>query len=225
MIVCGIHGLKRSGKDTVADMLLEYLPNTEKYALATPIKEALQYAFMQVYRCDLSFDDMDGKTSFDREAVRWDAGPILVEAIDYLHHKKKRIHSRLQMIDKITPLYSHKVLGIKTVALASFRQLMQALGTDLIVNMESKYYWTDLIPNDNFVIITDIRQQHELSILDESGAPMIIINNPRCQAKDGHITEQGFKSRSFDIVIHNTGTLDDLRDKVKVIVDSGLLHG
>lgn len=236
-IVC-IVGRKRSGKDTIADIILENT-NSVKYALADPIKDAIYSAYTSLNMknrsgVDLSLDhfygfDLDGN-EYDRESPvnisNKDASELFKEAIKYLSLKYKLVQGKSIFGHELKCCHSTKIELICEAKKEfwSVRKFMQTLGTDIVVNYYDEQFWnrcmmTKLIDNQDkkYFIVSDIRQKHEIELMRNLGALIIFverydINNT---TNDSHITEQGLIPGVGDVVIQNNGTIVDLQSKLK----------
>lgn len=226
-LIC-IVGRKRSGKDTVADYILKK-DNSVKYQLAGPIKEALTYAwanapveFAQTLR--LNADNWEG-IDYDRETHlvinNKDASMILRKAINYLNaylgFDYDSDHSAVVNI-----VNKHVLNNIEPW---SCRRLMQTLGTDIIVNEFDSMYWVKLFAKDyldnikkDYYVVPDIRQVHEIECLRAMGATIVHVVRPEQVYEDSHITEQGLPVGDNDLVIENTGSLEELYEKINRIL-------
>ena len=224
-------GKKRSGKDTTAD----YIRNnhiTAKYQLAGPIKDALAHAFKYV-------PTNAGKiTRSQLEGVNYDREENLYLTKEEVVRLMKRA---LFYLDVILPLRNvffenERMLSFTSDEITrvinsiedewSVRRLMQALGTDLVVNVFDRMYWVKLFSLTylnsygtqlDYFIVPDTRQDHELDAARSMGATVIHVVRPENEnsKKDTHITERGLPILDGDIVINNNGSLEELFEKIE----------
>ena len=206
----GIHGKKRSGKDTIAKMIQEET-GAVAYALADPIHRALHYAlsrrgYTPGFGEYLTIEHCKGMTWWDRETnIR-------------LQHERV-VWIALDMLNKIRPFADWDKVQARCEEVfkdqwdLSFRQLMQRMGTDVVVHCE-KNYWLDWVPKDQDIILSDVRQEHELEYVRKNSGNMVFVYRPENECYDSHITEMGLLPKSGDIIINNTGTLKELRAQV-----------
>lgn len=234
-------GKKRSGKDTVADFIIAEHPLSTKYALAAPIKEALNYAYNcknlhQKSGVELTREHFDGTDpltglEYDREKPinisNSDAIDLMQAAVKYLEQlvglKQKRTLSSSINSQIDTLLW-------KTSDFWCVRRFMQVLGTDIVVNMIDTQFWNRCMINEfldsdskdiPYFIISDIRQEHEIQLMRDLGATIIFVEREDSINKnriDDHITEQGLISCEGDIVIKNSGSLSDLKHKILEVI-------
>lgn len=69
------------------------------------------------------------------------------------------------------------------------------------------------------VILTDVRFQHEVDPIHKLGGFVFKVVRPDQQSNDGHASEAEMAEiNNFDAVIYNDGTLEDLYEKLDVIM-------
>lgn len=81
-------------------------------------------------------------------------------------------------------------------------------------------------PKPRGVVVSDVRFQNELRVIPANGGRLIRVRRPDTD-KDAQVIgikshasemeQKSFKDKNFDVVIQNTGTLDDLYEKVDEI--------
>ncbi|QPI13969.1 deoxynucleoside monophosphate kinase [Serratia phage 4S] len=231
MKLIAVFGGKRSGKDTIADHLVNH--NGIKHQLAGPLKELLHRCWYS-YDVGLTLDKADFEgTGIDREK------PLPIsnkEVYEYLVRCAQRarqdygfnpyrecvpfpgfgIFKEYISNDEIER-HIHE-LTINNTEAWTIRRLMQTLGTDICVHFD-KLVWVRCFASAyiealvsgqyDYFIVPDIRQEHESATVRKLGA--ICIHTDRGVVNtDKHITEQKQEILSGDIVIHNTGTIEDL---------------
>ncbi len=221
MKLIAIVGKKRSGKTTAAEIIKSECPKTCLYALAAPLKSALACGIKTI-GTDITYADIDGKTEFDREAslniTNEQAIQVLDLAISWLNYFSPVRINAYSAVDIIKDYDGEW----------SIRKLMQALGTDFVVNKVDKHYWNKMMmveyfnakdTTDNFVI-TDIRQQHEIDTARDLGAKIIFIERDDINKNiiDQHITEHGLERLESEILIKNDGSIEDLKRKLLEVI-------
>lgn len=225
MRIVTISGKKRSGKDTSADIICEHR-NAVKYALAWPIKEALNisYESLSLYKksgVKLTFEDFNGETDFDRESA------LLLSNDDVLNLINKSLEFLTTYYNLSIPardLASIKI-SIETLIMCnrkpwSIRRLMQTLGTDVVVKLIDREFWSrcmmqayfnELVKGKEVFIITDIRHLHEANLVRSLGAIILHIERDLLNTdQDDHISEAGINKLPHEPVIKNNGTIEDL---------------
>ena len=107
----------------------------------------------------------------------------------------------------------------------NYRQTLQQLGTDFVRDKISETFWLDIVideitedvnvdclfPDDHTV--DDIRFNNEADALRKLNAIIIHIQRPG-YTSDGHSSEHGVTVKKGDYVIINSGTKEDLYNKV-----------
>ena len=242
-MIYAISGLKRTGKDTVAKFVSE-LTGAKPYALAHPIKMSLFKSIEKRVRFDLTWGDVNGETDYDREKnlniTTLELQSILKDAVLYNHRENPfskfelweifGLISKLRSSDNMTfgdiVKYSFsKFFFNKQVTSKinkkyewSIRRLMQTLGTDLVVSVR-RDYWLEFISDNNCdIILTDIRQIHEMEYCRKNNAKVIFVVKDGIISSDSHITERGLEPMASDIIIQNNGTLNNLKNHIKEII-------
>lgn len=162
MLLIGIAGPARSGKDTVADMLMKSLDTSvwKHDTFAAPMK-----AMLAVIGVDCSGDT-------DREAILPDYG-------------------------------------------VSTRHMMQSLGTEWGRHQIGPDVWVDVFARINKrerCIVSDVRFANEAALVRANGILVHVVG--RGGIKGSHISESGVEIGEFDIVLDNSGSLDDLRSQL-----------
>lgn len=186
-VICLI-GQKRVGKDTVADIIQEHDPEFRRFALAVPIKDIarIMFNFSESQLFDAEKDVLDD---------RWGIRPR-----DFF----ERFGTDIMQFD------IYKYLP----------------GLELTV--PSRCFWVQSLINKikrmkcQKVIITDVRGLHELDAM-RAAFPMArfikITRGGSLSSNDGeHITQQEpelIPLDKIDAVIDNTGTLEELKEKLE----------
>lgn len=228
-----LSGVKRSGKDTTADYIMENY-SAVKYQLAGPIKDALAYAWTYfstdrevpvLTRKEFEGQDYDRETPLD--LTRMEVFEIMELAFCYLS-SRLRIKGVYIYDDEgheaIDGKSFNKIIDVinKIEDQWSVRRLMQALGTDLIVDNFDCMYWVKLFSLDyldkfgteDYYIVPDTRQKHEMDAARAMGATVIHVVRPGQVSSDKHITEAGLPIEDGDVVITNDGSLEELYSKI-----------
>jgi ABC-type oligopeptide transport system ATPase subunit len=103
------------------------------------------------------------------------------------------------------------------------RSFLQKLGTEAVRNGLHDHAWINALfadfTEDSKWIITDVRYPNEYEAIKQRGGIMIRVNRGE-QSKDAHISETALDEFKFDYVIDNNGNLDDLKGKVKDVLES-----
>lgn len=194
MIIIGLIGNKRVGKDTVANILKEFYPGITTYALADPIKEIARIMFNftddQLYGHGKDMLDThwnikprDFFEQFGTEIMQYDIYKYLPALADSVPQRKFWVYSLLDKLDKLGRDMNHI--------------------------------------NNVGVIITDVRGMHELEEIKRvyPNAKFIKITRPGISSGT-HITQlepYQIPDNVIDAVINNDGSLEDLKNKVEKV--------
>lgn len=230
-----LSGVKRSGKDTTADFIMENY-NAYKHQLAGPIKDALAYAWGifcrdtdHPYLSRSEFEGIDYDRETDLGLTKSEVIDIMEQALCYLIVKcpiKGVFAFDNEGQEAVNHLTYNKIIDtINNIEDQwSVRRLMQALGTDLIVDNFDRMYWVKLFALNyldkfgsdlDFYIVPDTRQDHEMDAARAMGATVIHVVRPGQVSTDTHITEAGLPIHEGDTVIINDGSIEELYSKIK----------
>ncbi|QIW90261.1 deoxynucleotide monophosphate kinase [Vibrio phage V05] len=208
-MIIGINGQKRSGKDTVAQAIQDiHSDNAYIYKFADPIKEGL-YIGLKEYGYE--YADIDGQNNFDREVPTF----TLDEAIELVLTCCEYANVDADYDYVYYTLLPH-------TKLFSIRDLLQMTGTDVARSLDDQH-WINYARNkynelvfknpDLVFIITDVRFQNELELVQELGGTMLQVNREGSLASN-HVsdTELGFIEGA--IQIDNNGSLEELHEQI-----------
>lgn len=169
MKIIGLTGPARSGKDTVAEILMKELDCSAE-SFATPIKRMLAFGL------NISTKQLYGNEK-DRETTRYG----------------------------------------KTT-----REMLQTLGTEWGRNMIHPDIWVKALEGfidytNDYLIIPDVRFENEAEWVRKQG---ILIHITGRGGIDGnHESENGVRMTAHDLVIDNSGTLEELSQEVSYCLD------
>ena len=194
MIVIGLQGKKRSGKDTFANFLVGHLKDKKvaRTAFANPLKEMLS--------------DISGVDFFSEENKETDM-VFMLNMIKFQEHTDLLLDvSVFYQLDKFARLEGFGTLYIYT----SKRKLMQFFGTDICRKYKGDLYWVNKlqIPDTDVLIVTDVRFQTEADKIKSLGGILVEIINPLIESTDTHSSENAVLPS--DCEVYNSGSLNDL---------------
>lgn len=109
------------------------------------------------------------------------------------------------------------------------RELLQKLGTDMMRKELGDDVWVnalfaDYIQNNDFEpdskwIITDVRFPNEAKAIKDRGGIMICVETGReDDGDDLHISERAMYFYQYDYILDNSGTIEQLQEKVKTML-------
>jgi hypothetical protein len=120
---------------------------------------------------------------------------------------------RLVWLDKETVIPELRV---------SVRHILQTLGTEwgrsCIHSGVWIYAWSRACAQHELVVVDDVRFLNEAVEVEARGGQMWLITRPGVEDVSGHASEGGLERFKFDAVIHNDGSLADLRAKVLALL-------
>lgn len=194
----GIGGWKTSGKDRLADFLVE----DHAYG-KTFMSEPLLEAVLALHPDGGPWVRIDRPVSVPPlRAVTWTTGEFvrfgeLVEKVGYTATKEH----------------------------ADARAYLQGLGTEVGRKMFGEDVWTDIarrkleaLHAQGPAVITGLRYPNELEMVRSLGGTTIWVSRPGLDApNDTHTSETSLSSMDFDMMVHNSGTLMDLRHEATIL--------
>lgn len=205
-MIIGIHGKKRSGKDTTAAILQKKIGG-DIYSLAKPIKQAISAV------SGISMDVLNGNTGIDRDKTKFDV------SLNELHSMVEWLHNEFVSLSEIEYEHAKIILSVyPDMNSMTIRELMQTLGTDIMVSIRTDY-WLNPLKNmslNNSIIIPDIRQTHEIDFIRSIGV-MIFVNR-ETKMIDKHITESGLTPLDGEFIIDNNSSLNNLDKQINTLI-------
>lgn len=105
------------------------------------------------------------------------------------------------------------------------RQMMQTLGTEWGRDLVNKDLWLLLAKGKLFrtgpgMVVTDVRFENEADWIRKMGGRIIHVLRDDTPAVAAHSSEGGVARLNEDLVISNTGTIDELQHMVRLIAES-----
>lgn len=191
-MIIGLCGIQGSGKDTVGSILINE-HNFIKLSFAGTLKDTVAVLF------SWPRDMLEGATEESR---------IWRETIDPFWAEKTGMND-------FTP-----------------RKALQYIGTDLLRDHLCKDIWSAIVENKiNMlikenpkinIVITDCRFTNEFNMLKKFNQCQIIRIDRDTKTKliqsQSHSSEIEWLNYSFDNIISNNGTIDDLKDQIKNLI-------
>ena len=194
MIVIGLHGKKRSGKDTFASFLVDHLKDKRvvRTAFANPLKQMLT----DISGVDFfSEEDKETNQVFTINMVKFQEYTDLLLDVSVFYQVDK--FARMGIFDDLY-IYSSK------------RKLIQFFGTDICRKYKGDLYWVNKlqIPDTDVLIVTDVRFQTEADKIKSLGGILVEIINPLIESTDTHSSENAVLLSDWEV--YNSGSLNDL---------------
>lgn len=224
-MIVGLNGVLASGKDTVANIIKEELPNLS--VVTTSFGQHLRHFILRCIEQDTpeAFAltlDREAKDKPFRQVFDYDINEynILIQCDVLMNKVKSRMCIKLK----------HKLMD----ALASYdltlREVMQIVGTE-VVRAAHNLTWIKLAREEiarlnqenDLVLITDVRFDNEAKLVQElKGEVWEVLrpNNPYSGTGiQGHKSEQKLPDELIDMLVLNDGTLEDLKFQVANLLD------
>lgn len=175
-MIIGLAGYARSGKDTVADYLVQNHGFT-RLAFADAMREAL-------LRLD-PFIEMDGYPRV-----------MLSQALGVYSWDELKEHS------------------------PDIRPYLQRFGTEVGRDMLGENIWVDYTLNKSAefdrIVISDVRFENEAYRVHKDFGDVWRVVRPGTGPANNHISEIGLDRFHFDATLENSGTIEELHEKVEL---------
>lgn len=191
--IIGITGKAGSGKDTVARFILENpaFSHFKVRSFAGPLKEVV---------CALTGCSMKDLENPDFKKKEVPGFPPIYE-MEYKKTFKKS--------DLFIPNIKERP--------CTYRDLLQYIGTDMFKDKFGADFWINRLKIDSDTIITDVRFPEEADFVESNGGTLISISRPGDRGIVKHVSED--LKLVGDYHIDNTGTLEDLKERVQNILE------
>lgn len=192
--VIGLGGHKESGKDAIADYLVEH-HGFVKLGMSDPLHDAMMRLNPLVGIGVRMVEEQSSRLGFSRiketREVRY--ADIIAER-GYVEAKKE----------------------------PEVRTLLQKFGTDVVRDLIGVDTWVNiatrriqaLVDQGTPVVMTALRFQNELSMFERWDSKTLWVDRPG-KTGDGHASENSVQPGDFELQILNDGTLEDLYAKVR----------
>lgn len=204
-MIIGLGGLRRSGKDTLADVLVRDFKYV-KVSLASSLRNLCSNVF-QIEEQEFTRDDT--KERLFSHPIRLDE--------EHLGLILSVIENDWEFV--VTREQKDKLLAQVGIEMKHPRHVLQIVGTDLIRNCIDSDLLLKVadrnIANLADVVIADVRFANERRWLEKKGALLCLVNRPNQQSADNHISENDLGNESeYKIIFNNDDTLNRFRIEV-----------
>lgn len=197
MAILALNGYAKSGKDEIAKMIIEIDPTWQVKKFSNKLKQVA--SILTGIHPDKFEDQVFKNTPLGDDWFVWDYKTI---AGGTLTEPTFKVNPRLKSM--------------------TARELLQKLGTDAIRNGLHENAWVNALMHeyrgDNW-IITDCRFHNEAYAVRDRDGIIVRVNRPGNGPVNNHISETAIDGFDFDYVINNDGDLEDLRTKVKDLLN------
>lgn len=229
MRVIAINGRKRSGKDTVAEYLIDNYPRVERVQFARTLKNLFLSSYNKLHaQSTITYDDVDGATDFDREELIENEVMKPEEVfVDFIYNLSSLVDNKYDGLVEFDSLDAILVANrlIKENEKFSVRMYLEFLGSE-IAKVSTPYIWSKLtiletINKDaEVVVIPDLRFEEELQeLLECEHLDVTTLKIERDNdAEIRHYSDIGISNHLMDYVITNNGTIVDLYTKIDNIL-------
>ena len=114
--------------------------------------------------------------------------------------------------------------GVKEMS-PDIRPLLQRFGTEVGREMWGENFWVDAaidkIPDGSKVVFADVRFPNEAKAVKSLGGKVWRVNRDGIGPVNDHISEHALDNYQFDVVLSNSGTLEELYLKVEEVNGNG----
>jgi hypothetical protein len=193
VIILGLTGKKRSGKDTVADYLINNYGFT-KLSFAEPLKKVCVELF------DLSDNQVNGSDK-EKEIVdsRWGYSARQLMQIIGTELFRNNLPKYMRLGYQLADNPADNSINIWVHILHK-----------KIISLQEK--------GINYFVISDVRFLDEINLIQSLGGYIIKLNRVN-DSNDTHISETELDNTKFEYNIENNGTIDELYKSIKYIVE------
>lgn len=245
MQIVGLHGLKRSGKDTAASPLIES-HGYARYAFGDQLKECMYVLdpFLDGPLTVTELIEQDGLEPALNHRIHGPEMRRLVPTLDEDVFTATFGSHDADLIDELTTL-NPRLGGTITLGMlldsldgdweqakdhrihgAEVRRLVQVFGTEVVRATFGANAWVDYLAgqirddNPELVVVTDVRFDSEAEWVRRMGGPVIHVIRPGV-VSDGHGSEAGIDPRLIDHVVLNNSTIAELHHNIETILGHG----
>lgn len=104
------------------------------------------------------------------------------------------------------------------------RALLQRLGTEAGRNIIGEHLWVllgeqSIEAADQPVVVTDVRFPNEVQMIRRRGGTLVWVSRPDVGPVNKHASEHSVTAEDCDVVVVNDGTVVDLHEKMRLVVD------
>lgn len=204
--IIGICGRAGSGKDTICSILLKADKSKlyNRYSLAEPVKIILG----ELLGTDLKDLPKENPIVFDKLYVK----DFIMSMNKYLQHIPYN-----KALDKMVLWLNQFHLKYGKGYEVTPRKMFQYFATDVIRSLDTTA-WIDLCP-DEYVIVPDIRFLDEAEFIKNNGVLIKVVRD-NLPYVNPHVSEEYVDHMKADIIIYNNGSLSELVEEVKKVLDS-----
>ena len=104
------------------------------------------------------------------------------------------------------------------------REFLQKLGTESVRDVLHNDAWVNALFSDysqhDRWVITDCRFPNEAEAIKDRGGIIIRVNRAGVKPVNDHESETALDEYEFDRIIENNGTIEDLKETVKILISS-----
>lgn len=239
-MIISISGKAGSGKDEVGKIIQEFLPEFEIKKWATKVKEIVSLLI------GCSMEDLENREFKEKElGEEW----WYIKKWYPANPEHKKVFTLIPYIDFDSRIFDGDDSCAWEVIKTTPRLLLQLMGTECGRDILHPNIWVNALMNEytkRFAgktfyaggigrvvqeheypnwIITDTRFPNELKAVEDRGGITIRVNRPNL-IENNHPSETSLDSATFDYVVYNTGTIEDLKEKVKeILIKENLFDG
>ena len=209
-------GKARSGKDTLANQLLEINPKLKTDAFASRLKLFAQALFDKTNSEHWYGSLKEIKQHFFITPESMNSASIV--------HKKFYNPVGCTFHDTFYTLrdyYRDRWFECEYVQLlnTSPRELLQVLGTECLRSQNANVHIDAMFVGESPNIITDVRFDNEAISCKNNGYLVVEVTRGDKPEVREHPSEAGIDSSLVDVYINNNGTLEDLKQQVKELYE------
>lgn len=190
-MLIGLHGKKKSGKDTAFGFIDDYFIQTAPNVVQKRYSEKMKQSAFRLFYPEIDAEDA-------------------CQVSDYL---KREIPC-----NSVSLTFEHES-GMEVVTCTG-REFLQRYGTESHRDLFGPDFWVDqCLPlgydhSREVAVVTDVRFENEAQRIHDLGGTVWQLLRPSEDQGDAHASEVPLPDILIDIVIENTGTLEDFQRDV-----------
>lgn len=219
-MIIGIGGKLKHGKTTIANILIEKF-GYKKISFGDPLKKILSIALKEYFTLDDFYDQQIKDLTFNK----YTSYPEIV----LTKHQIDRLICAININYNLTSTEMEIIREwFNNEKFTSLRDLMQRFGTDLCRNLINNNIWVDTLQKqlsfnfnnkNNKFISDDIRFLNERKMIHNLNGILILIKRDLPEYENKHSSELSLgEDKEYNIIIDNNSSLDDLKNKIDILV-------
>lgn len=189
VMIIGLNGRMRAGKDTVAQILMANFENVERVAFADKLKDSAAAALR------LTREELEDLKLHGRLNIQWSV--------------EREVEGRKK---KVKDVREREISGREYLQYYGTEAHREVFGDDFWIEQALDRTQTT---EDGILVVTDMRFPNELAAVQERGGVTVKVLRPEADSQPIlHASEQILDDSGFDFFLNNDGSLETLTERV-----------